>query len=225
MKFLSCQDQNILIRRNKLSRYLRLRIDNKGLIILSIPLFCSVQQAQAFLDKHQDWIAEHLNQRHPPQKWKDGDTISILGQSLTIRHDATLRCGVFIENNTLFISGEIDFLPRRIADFIKRQTYLYIDDKAHTLASKINVSFQKIHMKDTTTRWGSCSGKGNLNFCWRLGLAPLFVLDYIIAHEVAHLKEMNHSDRFWRIVSQLTNHRADAEIWLRRHGHELSIFQ
>ncbi len=221
MKPLSCQAKNILVRRNRLSRYLRLRVDRKGRVVLSLPLFCTRRQAQSFLDEHQEWIADQLNRLPTPTRWQNGDTIRILGQDLTIRHDPTLRRGVFIRDNTLFVSGEADFLTRRITDFVKRQTRAYITTKARDLAAEIGVSFRDIHLKDTTSRWGSCSAKGNLNFCWRLGFAPLFVLDYIIAHEVAHLQEMNHSDRFWRVVARLTDRRADAEIWLRRHGREL----
>ncbi len=223
MNFLSCQDKNILIRRNRRSKHLRLRVDIKGRVILSLPLGCSKRQAQVFLDAHQDWITTQLAHRPQAPKWQNGSIICILGQSLTICHNPTLRGGVFIQGDTLFVSGEASFLTRRISDFIKRQTANYIETKARSLASQIDVTFRQIHLKDTTFRWGSCSGKGNLNFCWRLGMAPLFVLDYIIAHEIAHLREMNHSDRFWHLVSRLTDRRADAEIWLRRHGHELSI--
>ena len=79
-------------------------------------------------------------------------------------------------------------------------------------------------MRDTRTRWGSCSAKGALSFSWRLVMAPPFVLDYLAAHEVAHLKEMNHSPRFWRVVHDLCPHTADAENWLKRHGSELHRF-
>jgi predicted metal-dependent hydrolase len=73
-------------------------------------------------------------------------------------------------------------------------------------------------MKDTKARWGSCTPYGDLAFSWRLVLAPPFVLDYVVAHEVAHLRELNHSARFWRQVAKLTDHTAEAKSWLRRHG-------
>ena len=119
------------------------------------------------------------------------------------------------------VGGETDFVNRRVLDFVKRETAAYIDEKARKMAAQIGKKVNRITMKDTSSRWGSCSGKGNLNFCWRLGLAPVFVLDYIIAHEVAHLQEMNHSLRFWRVVSELCSCRSEAEIWLRRHGQSL----
>ncbi|MBO7258282.1 MAG: M48 family metallopeptidase, partial [Alphaproteobacteria bacterium] len=126
-----------------------------------------------------------------------------------------------IHKDRLLVFGDEHFIHRRVQDFIKKQTALYIDEKAQELATRLGVKINKITMKDTTSRWGSCSGKNNLNFCWRLGLAPLYVLDYIIAHEVAHLREMNHGPQFWKIVSEIDDNRASAEIWLRRNGHTL----
>ncbi len=215
MSYSICQDKNILIRRNRLSRYLRLSINRKNQVVLSVPLFCSVARAQAFLTAHQDWIQNHLT---VPLTFHNGDSVSVLGQSLTIRHTPTHRGGVCRSGDDLIVGGETAFLHRRITDYIKKETRRYIDTQARILATKAGLSVHQIHLKDTVSRWGSCSAKGNLNFCWRLGLAPLFVLDYIIAHEVAHLQEMNHGPRFWRLVSQLTDRRADAEIWLRRNG-------
>jgi predicted metal-dependent hydrolase len=79
-------------------------------------------------------------------------------------------------------------------------------------------------VRDTKSRWGSCSARGNLNFSWRLILAPAFVLEYLAAHEVAHLKEMNHSPRFWRLVHGVCPKTIEAERWLKRHGTELHRF-
>ena len=153
--------------------------------------------------------------------FSDGQSVSILGQQLQIRHDSLGHFSTHIQGSCLMVSGDHAFLNRRVTDFIRKQTQNYIGIKAPALAQKIGCSVHRIALKDTTSRWGSCSGKNNLNFCWRLGMAPLPVLDYIIAHEVAHLKEMNHSPRFWRVVSTLCDNRSSAEIWLRRNGHTL----
>ncbi len=217
----SCQEEKIIIRKNRLFRNLRLSINKNGHIILSIPFFCSRRQALAFLEQHRDWIREQQNKLPKKLTFQDGQRLSILGRQLTITHSPHDKCGVRTEGERLIVCGESDFINRRVTDFIKRETATYINRKAPELARQIDVSFSGIHLKDTTSRWGSCSSKGNLNFCWRLGMAPLFVLDYIIAHEVAHLKEMNHSHRFWSVVAQLTDRRSEAEIWLHRHGQEL----
>ena len=214
-----CQDKNIIVRRVVGAKSLRLSVGRNGKLVLRIPFWCSVKTVQAFLNRHQDWIREQ--QERPRLSFRDGSTLALLGQELCVRHQPMCRQGVFIDGTDLVVSGEEAFLNRRVTDFIKRQTARYIDEKARALAAQIGKKIGKITMKDTVSRWGSCSARGNLNFCWRLGLAPRYVLDYIIAHEVAHLQEMNHSDRFWRVVSRLCDRRSDAEIWLRRFGDTL----
>ena len=168
-----------------------------------------------------DWIEEQLSKTKKLLSFKNGDSLTVLGKSLTVVHIPTHKGGVQIADNHLIVGGHIEFLTRRIFDYIKKETFNYIDKNARIQADKLSVQINKIKLKDTISRWGSCSGKNNLNFSWRLGMAPLFVLDYIIAHEVSHLKEMNHSPNFWKTVSFLTDKRSDAEIWLRRNGQNL----
>ena len=85
----------------------------------------------------------------------------------------------------------------------------------------IDRKINKVTLKDMTSRWGSCSSAGNLNFCFKLAFAPLFVVDYLIAHEVAHLKEMNHSNAFWETVALMNTEQAKAQSWLRKNGSDL----
>ena len=221
MKENHCQAENIIIKRIIGSHHLRLSVNKRGQIVLRIPFFCPKGVAMRFLDSHQNWIAEQKQKRRARLVFQNGMPISILGQSVVIQHCPEKRAGVYIDGENLIVSGDAAFLNRRVSDFVKRRTAQYIDALARQLAGKIDQKINKITLKDTTSRWGSCSGKKNLNFCWRLGLAPKYVLDYIVAHEVAHLQEMNHSPAFWRVVSQLCDRRSDAEIWLRRQGHTL----
>ncbi|MBQ7412788.1 MAG: M48 family metallopeptidase [Alphaproteobacteria bacterium] len=215
-----CQDKKITIRSSIRTTHLRLTVRPTGQVILTIPLFCSRRTALDFLNAHQDWIDRQLKERKPSLTFSNGMTLSVLGQKVTICHDEQQH-GTEIHNGTLLVGGDPAFINRRVTDFIKRETTRYIEDKARKLALKTGKSIHRITLKDTTSRWGSCSARQNLNFCWRLGMAPLFVLDYIIAHEVAHLSEMNHGPKFWRLVSELCTSRAEAEIWLRRNGHIL----
>jgi len=219
MKENDCQDINI--RRVLGSHQLRLSVNRKGQVVLKIPFFCPKSTALRFLESHRDWIEEQKKKRENQLVFREGMSITVLGKSVVIRHCKEKRIGTCIQGNELLVSGEEAFLNRRVCDFVKKQTAAYIEEKARELAGKVGQKINRISLKDTTSRWGSCSVKKNLNFCWRLGLAPLFVLDYIIAHEVAHLQEMNHSLKFWRVVGQLCDRRSDAEIWLRRHGNTL----
>ena len=221
MNIVFCQDKKIFIKRNKTTLSLRLSVNQKGKVTLSVPLFYPMKKAQTFLTEHMDWIDEQLSQKSKQLNFKNGDSLTILGKTLTISHSPTHKGGVQISDCFLLVGGQPEFLTRRIFDFIKKETYTYIDKNARIQADKLYLKINKITLKDTTSRWGSCSGKKNLNFSWRLGMAPLYVLDYIIAHEVSHLKEMNHGPNFWKTVSFLTDKRSEAEIWLRRNGKEL----
>ena len=99
--------------------------------------------------------------------------------------------------------------------FLKKQVPLY--------AQKLDVSIKHISLRDTSSRWGSCSSSGTLSFCWRIALAPDFVIHYLIAHEVSHLKHMDHSPAFWRTVASLTPDTVRAKSWLKHHAQELQI--
>ena len=216
-----CQDKNIILRRTLRATSLRLHVNAKGQAILTAPFFCPRSVIERFLSQHQDWLLQQTERRRPKLIFHNGTHFSLLGRDLTVYHDPDRRQGAFIEGTNLVVSGDASFLNRRVCDFIKDRVAAYISENARSQAAKIGQKINRITLKDTTSRWGSCSAGRNLNFCWRLGLAPLFVLDYIIAHEVAHLQEMNHGPRFWHLVSTLCDRRSEAEIWLRRNGHTL----
>lgn len=209
----------IIIRRRAFSRSLRLSVNRHGQITVSAPLLYPLSLIYDFVGQHSDWIKQHTPKS--PFTFTDNMTFTLLGQPVHICHLTDARTPTTLSGDTLFVSGRPEFINRRVSSFVKKQTLIYIQTKAQDMADKIGVSIHQIHLKDTTSRWGSCSSQHNLNFCWRLGLAPLFVLDYIIAHEVAHLQELNHSPAFWQIVARLTSDRSRAEIWLRRNGKSL----
>jgi len=94
-------------------------------------------------------------------------------------------------------------------------------ERARRCAALIDRRVTGLRVADTRSRWGSCAPDGRLSFCWRLMLAPSFVVDYVVAHEVAHLCHLNHGPRFWQVVERLTHHRAEAQLWLRRNGARL----
>jgi len=125
----------------------------------------------------------------------------------------------------LRISGERDHAPRRLADWLKGEARADLSERVMHHARALGVSPKRIGVRDQSTRWGSCSCTGSLSFSWRLIFAPGFVLDYVAAHEVAHMREMNHGPRFWRLVKETMPETNAARRWLRDHGAELHRFQ
>ncbi len=124
----------------------------------------------------------------------------------------------------LCVAGEAPYVPRRVADFLRREAKRDLEAAVARHARRLGVSPRRITLRDTSSRWGSCSTQGNLNFSWRLILAPPYVLDYLAAHEVAHILHMNHSPIFWKLTNRLFPETDRAEAWLKTHGSGLHRF-
>jgi predicted metal-dependent hydrolase len=125
----------------------------------------------------------------------------------------------------LVVSGEEHHAPRRLGDWLRAQARQDLSQRVAHHASRLQVRPKRISVRDQATRWGSCSTTGTLSFSWRLIFAPGFVVDYVAAHEVAHMREMNHGPRFWRLVKDTMPEMNTARRWLRDHGAELHRFQ
>lgn len=210
----------LIFRRKAGTARISLRLDKTGAVVATYPFFYPLRKVKQFVNAHADWI-EKQRARLPPQRvFSDGQKITIAGREAVLVHAPTGR-GTHIFGQALHVGGAPEFFHRRVCDFVKKETLAYIAPRAEEYAKALGVAHGRIALRDTSSRWGSCSGRKTLNFCWKIGLAPDYVIDYLVAHEVAHLCEMNHGDAFWATVARLPVRRADAEIWLRRHGRDL----
>lgn len=208
------------------AKRLTLRIDNKERIpILSLPPRCTQKQAIAFVNLHQEWIISSLNKLPKTERFTSGLNISLFGKEIQIQHAPEKRCGARIEKNILYVSGESEFTHRRVKDFIKKEAQTKFYKLSQKLANKIGCEVNDVVIKDTKSRWGSCSSLNNINYNWRLALAPQYVIDYIVAHEVSHLAHQDHSENFWNCVSSLCPNYEEGQNWLKIHGKELYIFE
>lgn len=126
--------------------------------------------------------------------------------------------GAWLDGDTLHVSGAPEFLARRATDFLRAEARRRLAAQALAKAAPAGLRPRRVVVKDTRTRWGSCTADGTLMFNWRLVMAPPEIQDYIAAHEVAHLRHMNHGPAFWSLVAQLTPHRRDATAWLATQG-------
>jgi hypothetical protein len=121
----------------------------------------------------------------------------------------------------LCVAGDLPHVERRVRDFLRREAKRDLEAAAHSYAERLGLRLKRITIRDQTSRWGSCSTTGALSFSWRLILAPRYVLDYLAAHEVAHLIEMNHSPRFWRLLDRICPDMLRAKTWLDLNGADL----
>ena len=208
------------------ARKLTLRIDSKERVpILSVPKWCSKKHAVGFINEHMDWLIENLSKMPPIKHFTDGMEISLFGQKVQIKHCPNERRGTWLENNTLYVSGSAEFLHRRVKDYIKKQAEAEFFKISLQLATIIGQKLNSVCIKDTKSRWGSCSSLHNINYSWRIALAPKEVIDYLMAHEVAHLKHQDNSSEFWECVGMLNPNWQTGHKWLKKNGKLLYTYQ
>ncbi len=204
------------------AKRLTLRIDaGNHQAILTIPPRCSKQTALDFVERHRGWIAKNLQNLPETVLFQNGESISVLGKTYQIRHLPEQHSGTRICEDYLEVCGQKEFLHRRIKDFLKKLAGEKFKQLSQAKAAEIGCRVNRVCIKDTRSRWGSCSTKNNINYNWRIILAPPEVIDYLIAHEVSHLLHPDHSRNFWNCVRSLCPHCAQGRLWLRRHGKEL----
>jgi predicted metal-dependent hydrolase len=124
----------------------------------------------------------------------------------------------------LSVSGHFEHAPRRLENWLRKRAAEAIRARVDSHCESLGLSCRRIGVRDQKSRWGSCSSNGNLSFSWRLIMAPPHVLDYVAAHEVAHLREMNHSPRFWALVRRAVPEYEKAQGWLKANGQELHCY-
>jgi len=208
------------LRPSRRAKRIILRIDPVGTVTLVVPRRTSRDEAVAFARSKADWLNDRLAALPVQVPFVDGAYVPLLGRAHRIRHDPQSH-GVRFGRREIVVAGDIEHLSRRVADFLKREARLECSDRAAIFARRIGQRVARVTVRDSKGRWGSCSHRGRLSFSWRLILAPEWVLDYVIAHEVAHLVEMNHGPRFWRLVERLYPDSLRPREWLRRNGTRL----
>jgi predicted metal-dependent hydrolase len=217
----------VRVRRHPQARRYTLRIQAATReVVLTMPRRGSLKEARAFADKHGGWIAARLGRLPAAVPFAHGTVVPLRGLDHRIEHRHRARGTVWRElspdgAHLLCVAGDAPHVARRIADHLKREARRDLEAASRRYAALLGVAVRRVSIRDQASRWGSCSTSGVLSFSWRLILAPPFVLDYLAAHEVAHLVEMNHSPRFWRAVLRICADTRRAKAWLDAHGADL----
>jgi predicted metal-dependent hydrolase len=211
-----------LRRHARATRYtLRVQATNRA-IVLTMPMRGSVREAKAFAERNGGWIAARLKRLPQAIPFADGLELPLRGVPHRIVHRPGARGTVWTETGSdmplLCVAGDRAHLARRVRDFLKREAKRDLDAASRRYAAQLGVAIKRISIRDQSSRWGSCTAAGALSYSWRLILTPPHVLDYLAAHEVAHLVEMNHSRRFWRVVTRICPDWECAKAWLNTQG-------
>lgn len=215
----------IRVKASARARRMALRVDARaGDVVLTWPHGASERSALRFIEEHKNWIETHRQKIPKRQSFASGDTVSIYGETCTIVRKEG-RGVTRLEGRNLIVHGRPEHLPRRLRDFLKATARQIFEDKAAQKMELIGRSLSSIRVIDPRARWGSCNHKGEMMFSWRLILTPPHVLDYVVAHEVAHCIHMNHSKKFWALCASLTEDATGARRWLKKNGAAVMAWQ
>ena len=213
----------VQLRRHRQARRYTLRVHaTDRTVVLTMPLRGSLKEARAFAERNGGWIAARLKRLPEPIPVADGLELPLRDVPHLIVHRPGARGTVWVETGNamllLCVAGNRAHLARRVRDFLKREAKRDLEAASRRYAALLGVGVKRIAVRDQSSRWGSCTAGGVLSYSWRLILAPPYVLDYLAAHEVAHLVEMNHSRKFWRLVAGICPEWQRAKGWLNAHG-------
>ena len=230
------------VRRHPSARRMSLKVSHtRRAVILTVPTGVRLEEANKFLARHIDWVRDKLGEVPAAQPFADGGLLPVRGILHQIHFVGDGKAGTAGRSTSagtivwpeparpgdlprLCIAGQAAHAPRRLQDWLTALAAKDLGERVAHHARFLKLRPRRISVRDQTSRWGSCSSTGQLCFSWRLILAPAHVLDYVAAHEVAHLGEMNHSARFWALVARTMPGMDTAKDWLNAHGRELHCY-
>jgi predicted metal-dependent hydrolase len=214
----------ITYKRHAAARRFTLRMAKSGAaFILTMPKRAGLADARRFAMKSENWMRSVLVKAQPEVKIIEGAIIPVRGIPTTITLTGKSRGLVHhdLETNTLHVPGAPEHVQRRLVDWLKSEATGDLELASQRYAAAMGVTYRKLVVRDQKSRWGSCTAEGVLSYSWRLVLAQPQILDYVAAHEVAHLQEMNHGPRFWRLVLKHCPHTRTAQAWLKANSAKL----
>jgi len=212
------------------AKRLILRIETGGQALrVTVPAGVPAREVDRFVERHHGWLEQRLAKVPVKPQVRPGTKLPLRGVPHLIVHEPGSRGSVSIGEvdgqPALIVHGDRTHLPRRLADFLKREAKKDIELLVARHTATVGRKAKTVKFRDTSSRWGSCTSDGNLSFSWRIMMAPPLIIDYLVAHEVAHLKEMNHGPKFWKLCGDLCPRTDEAKAWLKRNGSALQAIQ
>jgi predicted metal-dependent hydrolase len=221
---LGTPDVPVLLRRSGRARRISLRISQlDGRVTLTLPNGVPEAEAMSFARQKESWIRGHLEQRVEDIPVALGSVIPVQGVLHRVEQGQGRR--VVMEDGLIMVPGPVDRIGARLKGHFKQMARVRLVGASDAYAERLGKSYARISIRDTRSRWGSCSNSGTLMYSWRLIMAPDVVLDYVAAHEVAHLAEMNHSSAYWDGVQRIFGDYKPARRWLKKEGNALHRFR
>ncbi len=225
--FLQVGDETLplVIRRHQRAKRICLRYNpTDHAISLTLPRHTRVGDGLMFLMQKSEWLIETLRDMPMKKQIKPGVVIPLLGKRIRIKHDPDLKRKWVIRDDVLYVSGDRADFAQHVTEALRKIASQTLTTLANRYADKIGRRINRVSVRDTRSRWGSCSSTARLSFSYRLIFAPKEVMEYVVAHEVAHLRHMNHSVSFWNCVESICPDYDAAKDWLKLHGKDLYRF-
>ena len=215
----------VTVKRSKRAKRVALRLDPiERVINLVIPQRMSLKKAYFFAREHEEWVRETLENLAPAVPFIHDMTLPIFGDTVTldIHHNPEAKRTTLKQyDDMLMVKTYQDDPTNRITTHLRKLARNGLADIASEKADMIGKTISSVSVRDTKSRWGSCSQDGSLSFSWRLIFAPYDAIDYVVAHEVAHLVHMNHNKDFWALCRDLSCNFVEGKYWMQNHGNEL----
>jgi len=215
----------LTVKRSKRAKRVALRLDPVERVVnLVVPEKMPLKKAYYFAESHEEWIRGTLGKLAPPIPFVDGAMIPVFGNVMTLRikHDESLLRNSITTSNHIIDVKTPSLTPKiPIVRYLKKQSALYLESLAIEKADLIGKNITSVSVRDTKTRWGSCSHDSKISFSWRLMFAPIEASDYVVAHEVAHLEHLDHSKAFWNVCRDLSSDYINGRYWMQNHGNDL----
>jgi len=222
-------DAPVEVRRHARARRLTIRVSRtRRAVIVTLPMQCDLDEADSFVIRNIDWVREHLDRVPHPVPLQEGALLPLRGKIHQLVFAGERETGGVVQRRQsttgfpeLHVGGNVEHAPRRLREWLFEEARCDLDVRIIHHSRILGITAPRIAVRDPSSRWGSCSTTGALSFSWRLVLAPPFVLDYVAAHEIVHLVEMNHGPKFWALVESMMPHMQEAKLWLQRYGLDL----
>lgn len=212
------------LRQSAQARRLSLRVSGlDAKVTLTLPRGVPVSEGVAFAEEKADWLRHQVGARPQLVHVAFGSELPVFGRSHLLVPGTGRR--IVVEDGYIRVPGQADTVGRRVAAYLKTLARDQLAAASDRYAADLKQSYSRISLRDTRSRWGSCSSAGVLMYSWRLVMAPVEVLEYVAAHEVAHLRHMDHSTAFWQQVTELYGDYRPARQWLSENGSELHRYR
>jgi len=221
------------VKRSLRAKHVRLEVRRETGLTVVVPHFYKIGKLPGLLKSKERWISSNLARcsqfkaLSAERELRSGDAVPYLGRDLKLvkRENHSSVGGITLEGDRLVVSNELfknGVLELALEQWYRKEAARLISGRIDELSSQMGISYQRIVIRGQKTRWGSCSHKKNLSFNWKLIMAPEPVVDYVIIHELTHLKEMNHSKRFWELVARYCPRWREHKKWLKQHEADLT---